>query len=153
MGVSDVTEVTTLKAGGSADSEFAMVDFDGCNIGQLSDGTLRVAEILWTLISLRPGDILLFEEPEIGIHPGLLRRLLAVVDSYTLDHQVVVSTHSLQVVNWAGPTEIRLVHRQRGYQSDTVSKALSSEQLARLEPYLNDEGSLGDFIYSGGADE
>jgi ABC-type Mn2+/Zn2+ transport system ATPase subunit len=153
VGVSTVTEVTTLKAGKGADSEFAMVDFDGCNIGQLSDGTLRVAEILWTLITLRPGDLLLFEEPEIGIHPGLLRRLLAVVDSYTLDHQVVLSTHSLQVVNWAAPNEIRLVHREAGYDSRTVARALTSEQLARLEPYLNDEGSLGDFIYSGGADD
>jgi len=98
---------------------------------------------------LRVGDTLLLEEPETGIHPGLLAKLLATIESYTIDHQVVVSTHSIQVVNWARPEEIRLVERAG---SSSTARQLTVEQVTRVSRYLADEGTLGDFVYSGGSD-
>ncbi len=129
----------------------SMLSFDSVNIGTLSDGTLRVAEILWALVSLRSNDTLLLEEPETGIHPGLLRKLLAVLESYTTNRQCVISTHSIQVVNWANADEIRLVSRDE--TGATTSQALRAEQMNRVMRYLQDEGSLADFLYSGGVDE
>jgi hypothetical protein len=136
--------------GDSPPLDWALVLFDGTDIGQVSDGTVRTAEILWALLTLGSSGLLLLEEPETGIHPGLIRKLLAVIDSYTIDHQVLVSTHSLQVVNWARPEEIRLVERT---QNVTRARALSQAQLKHLGAYLDDEGSLGDFVYGGGAED
>lgn len=128
---------------------FVSFSFDGTNIGLLPDGTLRLVDTLTTLLDTPSGGMLLLEEPETGIHPGLLARLLSILDSYTQDRQLLISTHSHQVVNWASPQEVRLVERREGA---TRVSSLSDEQVQRLVPYLEEEGTLGDFLYGGGAD-
>jgi predicted ATPase len=125
---------------------YASVLFDDVNVGYLSDGTLRVCETVLSLLS-DSTSVLLIEEPETAVHPGLLHKLLAVIDSYTLDRQVVVSTHSPIVVNWCRPTELRLVERTAGM---TSVRALSAEEVHSVEAYLNDEGTFADYIYSQG---
>jgi ABC-type lipoprotein export system ATPase subunit len=123
--------------------DLAAVAFDDINIGLLSDGTLRVAEILLDL--LRPaGSILLIEEPETAVHPGLLHRILSLLESYALDRQIVITTHSPIVVSWCRPEDLRLVLREN---DATRTSALSEDQARRIASYLNDEGTLGDFIF------
>lgn len=124
--------------------EFGLVDVDGVNIGNLSDGTLRVAEILRLLLT--PSKLLLIEELETSVHPGLLRRLLAEIAAYSHERQTVMSTHSPQVVTTVDPNEIRLVHREHGV---TSVASLTEEQTAQITDYLQDEGTLGDFVFSG----
>jgi predicted ATPase len=124
--------------------DFASVLFDEVNVGLLSDGTLRIFEIVIKLLRA-PGSVLLIEEPETAIHPGLLRKLLALVDTYALDRQVVVSTHSPIVVDWCKPEELRLVER---VDKATVVRALSADDVQRVRAYLDDEGTFGDYIYS-----
>jgi predicted ATPase len=121
---------------------------DGTDLGLLSDGTLRAAEILmWLLL---PGvKLLLIEEPETAVHPGLLSRLLAEFDAYTGDRQIVLSTQAPQVVSWADPLAIRLVERRAAH---TEVRRLRDDEVERLAGYLHDEGTLGDFVYSGALD-
>ena len=38
--------------------------------------------------------LVLVEEPETAVHPGLLSRLLAEFDAYASDRQIVLSTQS-----------------------------------------------------------
>jgi len=75
---------------------------------QFSDGTLRLLGLLWTLSS--KGGPVLLEEPEISLHekavellPALLHRVVSASD-----RQIIVSTHSLSLVNDAGiePREV-----------------------------------------------
>jgi hypothetical protein len=124
--------------------DFASVLFDGLNIGLLSDGTLRISEIVVDLLR-QPGSILLIEEPETAVHPGLLSRLLALAESYSSDRQVVISTHSPIVVNWCAPKQLRLVER---IDKSTVVRTLDVEEVQRVDAYLRDEGTFADFIYS-----
>ena len=128
--------------------DLASVLFDGTNLGLLSDGTLRVAEILIRLIS--PGSkLLLIEEPETAVHPGLLSKLLAEIDAYSGDRQIVLSTQSPHVVSWANPLAIRLVERHAG---KTSVRSLREDEVNRVSSYLNNEGTLGEFVYSGALD-
>lgn len=128
--------------------QLAAVSVDGVNLGLLSDGTMRVLEILTALVS--PEVSLLFiEEPEIAVHPGLLARLLAEIDAYSTDRQIILSTQSPQVVSWARPEALRLVERSGGV---TQVRSLNDEERAHIHRYLDDEGTLGDFIYSGALD-
>jgi len=128
--------------------DLVSVLFDGTDLGLLSDGTLRVAEILMWL--LWPGlKLLLIEEPETAVHPGLLAKLLAEIDAYSQDREVVLSTQSPNVVSWADPSAIRLVERRAG---QTEVRCLRDDEVARLSGYLHDEGMLGDFVYSGALD-
>jgi predicted ATPase len=128
--------------------DFASVLFDGTDFGLLSDGTLRVAEILLWLIF--PGvKLLLIEEPETAVHPGLLSKLLAEIDAYSSDRQIVLSTQSPHVVSWADPRAIRLVERHAG---KTEVRSLREDEVSRVSSYLHNEGTLGEFVYSGALD-
>jgi ABC-type Mn2+/Zn2+ transport system ATPase subunit len=122
--------------------------FDGVDIGDLSDGTLRVAEIILGLT--RSSDLLLIEEPELAVHPGLLGRLLEVVDSYSVDRQVVVSTHSPQVVSWCLPSQLRFVRREN---STTTVHTLDDAQVERVCSFISDEGTLGEYVFTSDENE
>lgn len=113
------------------------------NIGYLSDGTLRVFEIVLAILSYR--GVLWIEEPETAIHPGLLEELLGFISSYAHDRQVVMSTHSPYVVNLCAPADLRLVERVKG---STRVRELSIEDSARVASYLRNEGSLDEYVFA-----
>lgn len=121
----------------------ARVLVDGIDIGRLADGTLRGLEILIDLIHPRI-TTLMIEEPETGVHPGLLKRLLAEIDAQALDRQVVISTHSPIVVDWATPAELRLVERR---DRKTSVRPLDARETVRLLASLNDDGTLSEFVF------
>ena len=118
---------------------------DGVNFGYLSDGTLRVIELILNLIDPYT-TVLLLEEPETGIHPGLLQRVLAELEAYSSERQIVVSTHSLALVDWARPDDVRLVERSDG---KTEVRGLSEDERQRLKFYLDEDLGLADFLFSG----
>ncbi|MFI1682827.1 AAA family ATPase [Streptomyces sp. NPDC020607] len=61
---------------------------------ELSDGTLRY--LLWTaaLLTPRPPELLVLNEPETSLHPDLLRPLADLIVTATKDTQVVLVTHA-----------------------------------------------------------
>jgi predicted ATPase len=67
-----------------------------------SDGTLRFLGFLWALLDGQ-GPLLL-EEPELSLHPGIVRRLARVIHRLQKgkDRQVLVSTHSFDLVSDKG---------------------------------------------------
>ncbi len=132
-----------------AHERLATIEVDGINLGMLADGTLRVLETLVRLVDLRPRQTLLVEEPETGIHPGLLARLLNEFDSLTTSNQLVLSTHSPQVVSWASVDGLRLVDRGDGR---TTVRALNRADKVELNAYLEEQGTLGDYFYTGAFD-
>lgn len=136
---------TNDDSGEPPSEHIAEVQVDGVNIGLLSDGTSRSLEIIEELTKY-PYPLLL-EEPETGIHPGLLARLLHELESY--EGQVIISTHSPQVVSWAKPEEIRLVERSEG---KTTVRGLTPHEIERVHEYLSHDGTLGEFVYGGALD-
>lgn len=131
----------------AGDDPVDVVSFDDINIGLLSDGTLRIAEIIKSLVDPKIR-LLLIEEPETAIHPGLLRKLLEEIKAHTHDKQVLLTTHSPLVVDWARYAEIRLVERT---QNRTTVRGLTDEETAQVVEYLNnDDGTLAEFVYDGG---
>lgn len=74
------------------------------NESQFSDGTLRLLGLLWTLFE---GDgPLLLEEPEISLHPEVVRRLPVIFHRMARNRkrprQVLVSTHSVEMLQDKG---------------------------------------------------
>lgn len=74
------------------------------NESQFSDGTLRLFGLLWTVFE-RSGPLLL-EEPELSLHPEIVRRLPAIFYTINRSHkeprQIIVSTHSQDMLGDAG---------------------------------------------------
>jgi predicted ATPase len=65
---------------------------------ELSDGTLRY--LLWVaaLLTPRPPELLVLNEPETSLHPDLLPALAALIAAAAVRTQVVVVTHALPLV-------------------------------------------------------
>lgn len=74
------------------------------NESQFSDGTLRLFGLLWTVFER--GGPLLLEEPELSLHPEIVRRLPAIFYTINRSHkeprQIIVSTHSQDMLGDAG---------------------------------------------------
>ena len=66
---------------------------------ELSDGTLRY--LLWVaaLLSPRPAELTVLNEPEASLHPDLLPALAALIDRACEGSQIVVVTHSGPLVD------------------------------------------------------
>jgi hypothetical protein len=128
----------------------ASASLDGVNIGLLSDGTLKVLELLTELIALSSGSTTIIEEPETQIHPGMLEKLLNEIETYTFGENLILSTHSPQVVAWTNPDKINLVYRENGR---TIVRKLYEGEIERVVDYLCEEGDLGEWLYSGVLDE
>ena len=63
-------------------------------VSELSDGTLRY--LLWVaaLLSPRPPDLLVLNEPETRLHPDLLEPLARLIAQMAEHSQVIVVSHS-----------------------------------------------------------
>lgn len=151
VGLGENISVRKFFSNGERIEEYVFsVELDGVNIGLLSDGTIRVLSILMEVISSKHGEVIIIEEPETHIHPAMLAKLLNEIETYTYGQNLIVSTHSPQVVAWASPEEINLAHRKDG---QTFVRKLGEAQIHNVIEYLSEEGDLGEWIYSGILDD
>jgi len=106
----------------------------------VSDGVLLYLAYLVIAMGEPRPSVLLLEEPETGIHPGLLERLIDLLKDLTKgEHggppvQVILTTHSPMLLNFVAPHEIRVV--KRGSDGGTqISPFESAADLPRLLEY------------------
>ncbi len=130
---------------GLKNDDLIFIIIDGVNIGSISDGTLRIIEIIIYLIRNESG-LLLIEEPETAIHPGMLSKILSTIYSYSFQRQIILSTHSKQVVDWSEIKSIRFIENEN---NKINSVKLGKKHIINLQKYLDDNLSLSDFIYNG----
>lgn len=109
---------------------------------ELSFGTKRILHILMAML-YEPGSVLLLEQPEDGIHPGLLTRLIRVLLSYVDPMQVIFTSHSPAVINSVDAEDIRIVQPTG---DKTSVHALSGDELERAAQYVRSTGQLADYI-------
>lgn len=100
---------------------------------QFSDGTLRLVGMLWSLQE-RAGPLLL-EEPELSLHGALMARLAPFIHRARKaagDRQVILSTHSEQLLLDPGiaPEEVLLV--RAGNEGSTITQASRSEAVRAM---------------------
>ena len=69
---------------------------------QFSDGTLRLLGLLWSLLDGK--SLLLLEEPELSLHPAIVKDIPALIAGVqrTQGRQVIVSSHSPELFNDRG---------------------------------------------------
>ncbi|WP_194835357.1 AAA family ATPase [Nocardia sp. XZ_19_369] len=93
-------------------SEVEIVDYDGrfelalyqrgllrpLGGAELSDGTLRYLLLVAALLTPRPPELLVLNEPETSLHPELLVPLAELIATVAEDTQVVVVTHARPLV-------------------------------------------------------
>jgi len=119
---------------------------DRLSFSQLSEGTFRTLALTFYLMADH-SDLLLLEEPEVGVHRGLLVSLIELIKNQSRQKQILLSTHSDFVLDQVQPENVFAVKRTaRGKTTvRALTETASQKELAALREYLATEGSLGDY--------
>ncbi|WP_223909784.1 AAA family ATPase [Rhodoferax lithotrophicus] len=110
----------------------------------LSFGTRRIIRLV-TSVVYDDASVSLIEQPEDGIHHGLLHKLIPLLRSYANPKQFLVTSHSTAVFNRIEPSEIRLVDLADG---QTTIRSLTATELSAAESFMENDGPLSEFVES-----
>jgi predicted ATPase len=113
----DITDLRVDSAGGFYTAEFEH-KLQGVSrwfsAGQESDGTLRLAGILTALLQDPLPPVLGIEEPELTINPGLLPLLYDYLRATSRRCQLILTTHSPDLLDMLDMEDVRVVDRVDG---------------------------------------
>jgi predicted ATPase len=100
---------------------------------QLSDGTLRFICLATALLQPVRPPTMLFDEPELGLHPYALTLLGNLFKQAAESKQIIISTQSALLLNEFAPEDIIVVERHQG---ESVFRRQTSGSLSEwLEEY------------------
>ncbi len=100
---------------------------------RLSDGTLRFMCLATLLLQPSPPPVIVIDEPDLGLHPYALSILAGLVKSVSVKAQVILATHSVELINEFGTSDIIVVERE---DDQTVMRRLKERDLKKwLEDY------------------
>ena len=116
-------------------------DYDGILMpSQLSDGTLRyicLATLLLQPLQLQP-DVLIIDEPELGLHPYAITMLAELVKKASANKQIILATQSVELLDHFEAEDVIVVDKS---DDGSVFRRLDSGELAA---WLDDDYSLGE---------
>lgn len=110
----------------------------------LSLGTRRILRLIVSILCDK-NRIMLVEQPEDSIHSGLLHKLISIMKSYSDPLQIILTSHSVEVLNKMKPDEIRLVSM---YEGRTLIRSLDEKEVHSAHKYMCADGSLSEFLNS-----
>ena len=100
---------------------------------QLSDGILRFICLVTALLQPAPPSIMIFDEPELGLHPEALGILASLIKQAALQRQIIVATQSASLLNYFESDDLIVIDRDRGA---SVFRRQASQNMAEwLEEY------------------
>ncbi len=111
---------------------------------RLSDGTLRYLSLVAILVDPDPPRLIAIEEPELGLHPDILPTIRDLLVDASARCQLVVSTHSTQLVD-AMTDDADCVVVCEKQDGNTCLTRLDQEEIERWR----EQGSLGNLWMSG----
>jgi predicted ATPase len=106
-------------------------------IHELSEGTLRFLWLATLLQSQNLTTITLIDEPEISLHPELLKHLVDLMREASKRTQLIVATHSDRLIRFLEPEEILICDLEEGQAKMTWADTLNLNKW--LEDYSLDQ--------------
>jgi predicted ATPase len=143
--VPGTTKVRPVKHGKKLSLEFTQEWGEGKKINfeafAMSDGTLRALGILAALWQKPAPTLIAIEEPESTIHPEALGAILDVIRMTASQTQIVVTTHSPDVLEakWIQPENLRIVTWSEG---TTHVRPIGESSVKALRSHLMGAGEL-----------
>jgi predicted ATPase len=137
--VPGVSGVKTVSRGNKLTMQFVQgsgkqaMSFDALEV---SDGTLRLVGLLLALYQQKDPGFLAIEEPESTIHVAALQALVEVFRARSQHTQILLTTHSSEILDSLRLDELHLVNREEGISTlDSVSgDARSAIEQALFSP-------------------
>jgi predicted ATPase len=107
----------------------------------LSDGTISLAALIMALY-FEEKEVVIIEEPERNIHPRLVSGVMELMKDASRNKQIIVTTHSPEIVKHAGLENLLLVSRDKEGFS-TISRPAEKEA---VKVFLENELGLDDLF-------
>jgi predicted ATPase len=78
---------------------------------QISDGSLRAMALITLLLQPKADrpDLIILDEPELGLHPAALEMIAGLIQAASLDSQIIVATQSQSFLDYFKPSEVIVV--------------------------------------------
>lgn len=112
----------------------------------LSDGTKRIFYIIATIYTANPISTIFLEEPELGIHPDQLHKLMDFLKEQSKEKQIIITTHSPEVLSILGNDELdRIIVTRYDAEKGTQMHHLSPKQIRKGQIYIEEVGNLSSF--------
>jgi len=113
---------------------------------QLSEGTFKTLALVFYLITDK-STMLMIEEPEVCVHHGLLNSIIELINIYSKEKQIFISTHSDTVLDSMDIQNIFAVRRthEEGTSVRNISRSMKNKEREALKEYLASEGSVGEY--------
>lgn len=108
---------------------------------QLSDGSIRFIALAAALLSpprLMPGLVLL-DEPELGLHPHAIDKLVGMIKIASANSQVIVATQAPRLVDGFDAEQVRLLDVDRITGETIVSRPRTDSLAAWIGKYSTSE--------------
>ena len=143
--VQGITDLRIQLAGAYLVTELAHSDSDGngstqwFDLSQESDGTLRLLALLTAMNQRPPIPLIGIEEPELAVHPGAMEALAEDIDEASRVSQIVLSTHSPELIDQFSIDDIRAVEMVNGA---TEAGNVSESQRNAIKDRLFSPGEL-----------
>ncbi|MGF7184099.1 putative ATPase [Desulfitispora alkaliphila] len=98
----------------------------------ISDGTIRLLSILVAILFQdKETNVITIDEPERCLHPQSLQVLVEVMREVSKNKQILVTTHSAEIVKWLKPEEIYLVDKIEGQ-----TRVVPGFKIEKIEEFL-----------------
>jgi predicted ATPase len=145
----DIEDIKIAQAAGYLVVQFRHAHKNGLkpkwfDAAQESDGTLRVAGIVTALLQEPPVPLIGVEEPELTVHPGAIPLLYDFLKQASRRSQVLVTTHSPELLDQMEVEDVRVVVRDR--KGTTISPMAGPQRSAVRERLL----TLGEVLRTEG---
>jgi predicted ATPase len=141
--VPDLDDFRVTPSGGYLAPEFRHGEVNGrprwLTAAQESDGTLRTAALLTALLQQPLPTLLGIEEPELMVHVGVLPLLLEYIEQAATQTQVILSTHSADLLDHVPMQCIRVVGCDA---AGTSVRPLAPDQARLVQAHLTTAGAL-----------
>lgn len=112
--------------------------------GRLSDGTLHFLALAAILLHPDPAPVICIDEPELGMHPDMIRMLADMIVEGSLKSQLIIATHSEHLLTALGDS-FDILFAFDGGPSGTIVQHLSRQEYHRWRA----DHALGDLWNSG----
>jgi predicted ATPase len=108
--------ITPIVAGGIGSLSYQSKDFPRKSIPaiSMSDGQLRFIGLAVLLLLPNPPALIAIDEPEIGLHPEMLPILAKLLHSAASQTQLIITTHSAQLVDQLQAEDVIVVEKDNG---------------------------------------
>jgi predicted ATPase len=140
----DAEDIATPPVGGRIEVRLEERARFSVSALRLSDGTLRWLALLAVLLNPTPPPLVCLEEPELGLHPDVIRPLARLLVEASERMQLVVTTHSDVLVDELTETPEAVIVCEK----DAGSTTLKRLERSRLSEWLR-EYTLGELWHKG----